>query len=314
MRRRGIGDIHGIARSDAESRLDVDQFLALKVLWKMDRNPKVFLTPNQILPFGTTANGIENARRRLKNDPAWSEYLKACGPPKAPNRPYAGILGRFAIVLQNQRIVATHAAAKKDRIKVVGSPITSKSGAPLGRSGGSSGVGVATVGQKTHEPPRGAFPLSTSQSLPSRSRSIEPEPKSMAPKDTAMIHFDYEVPIAKRTERADEQLVAVAAISFLQALCIQDTYQPAFWSPIRKPFRFGQTNFKAYVDGYLQQIGESLQPLDRGVSAAVLNVTARKRPPKNFEIEWQESAQMALWIREEQKSFWTTEKDPQTYQ
>lgn len=103
---------------------------------------------------------------------------------------------------------------------------------------------------------------------------------------------------------ADEHVVNTAAISFLQALFVRGL-EEAYWSPQRKGFRFGTTNFTAFTDGHLKIDGELR-------SAALVEVKARKRPKgdkPNFKIEWQESAQMALWITEEPSSFWTTAQE-----
>jgi len=302
---RSIGSIHGLTKTSSASSLEVDQFLALKVIWKMEDDINVLRRQSWATRIGTTPEKISTAREKLKKEGAWKAYLDALTKHLPPNASFPHQLGRFAMVLQNQSIVTRLTDAKHDKEKVVGSPITTRSGLQLGVDSIAVqwGPGVVGIGSEASHPQR---EHSSPPRPESRPRSKEGSESSKGKSEATIIsEFDYTMSKAERAAMADEQVVNTAAISFLQSLFVHKEARNAYWSPLRKGFRFGQTDFKAYTDGHLQIMGDSR-------SAALLEVKARRRPKPdddNFKIEWQESAQMALWIRDEPSSFWTTEQD-----
>jgi hypothetical protein len=302
---RDIGSLHGFAGElSSASKLDVDQFLALKTVWQMEPNINALSKNPWAARLGTTPEKILAVRHEMKQERAWKEYLESIGKLIPPNGPFEDKLGRFAMVLQNQRIATKLTDAKTDEQKVGGSPMVTRSGLQLGQVQAipilrwGPGVAGGSPQPKHPSPPRPeSNPRSNSDSH--SSRAVTEASVSI------MSWYDEKMSKAERATMADEQVINTAAISFLQGLFVGDAGRNAYWSPQRKGFQFGKSSFKAYTDGHLQIIGEAR-------SAAILEVKARKRPIQNandFKIEWQESAQMALWIRDEPSSYWTTEDD-----
>ncbi len=293
-----IVGLHGKKEFSSASTLALEQFLALKVIWKLERDINVLNRDGWAQRIGTLPGAIQRARNDLKKETAWNEYL-ACLPRKLPpNSAFPEQLGRFAMVLQNQRIVSKLSDAKRDAPKVEGSPMTTRSGLRLGEFDrvpapqlGNLGLGGRHVGTGPDNPQRQGQHASPARSQ-SRARSnADSELSDIISAASILSFYDETISKAERAAMADEQVVNTAAISFLQSLFVNDA-RTAYWSPQRKGFRFGKTNFKAYTDGHLQVVGEGDTR-----SAAILEVKARKRPGRDkddFKIEWQESAQMAL--------------------
>jgi hypothetical protein len=354
---RSVGSIHQLDEVASASSLGVEQFLALKVLWQMQTDLTLFTDPKSHnrwpARLGTTKEEISDVRKKLKKEASWKEYLKAADQKGLqPNASFSTTLGRFAMVLQNQKIVTKLNDAQDDREKVWGSPMKLRSddkkaaGNPIPLNfnlpAKGSGTDSGDPQKKQPSPPRSESRSSSvtgsdhskgKQPMPrpseSRSSSVtrsdhskgkQPMPRRSESSPTSTtdtenskattIHVvdyvDYDIPKAERVATADEQVVNTAAISFLQSLFVHDELRNAYWSPQRKGFAFGETTFQAITDGHLQIAGSM-------VSAALLEVKARRRPKVealDFKIEWQESAQMALWIRDEPSSFWTTEQEP----
>lgn len=213
------------------------------------------------------------------------------------------------MVLQNQRIVFTSNifSPTDDVVKVEGSPMKTRSGRTLQKFGhipkGQWGSGAEHVGGGV-DGPQGT--RKQPSPTPSQGPACSEDSFTSGSQASSLPWLDEEVPKVDRPGIAGEQVVNTAAICFLQSLFVHDT-RNAYWSPHRKGFRFGDTSFKAYTDGHLQIVGDSR-------SAAIVEVKARERPVMiltDFKIEWQESAQMALWIRTEPSSFWTTKEKPE---
>jgi hypothetical protein len=349
-----VGSVHQLEKIESASSLGVEQFLALKVLWQVQTRLDLFTdtTSRNRWPerLGTNREKISHVRKELKNEASWKEYLKAADQKGLhPDASFSKTLGRFAMVLQNQKIVTKLTVAENDPPKLFGSPMKlrsddkkgavapvtlkfnlgvrkteSESGDPHGKQWSppgsersSSAEGGDSQG-KRQSPPQ---PDSASKSIAEGDHSKgkqrmpqQPEMRGISPSESdtskattinVVDYYDYDMPKAERVGMADEQVVNTAAISFLQSLFVHDELRNAYWSPQRKGFVFGDTTFRAITDGHLQIAGTTN-------SAALLEVKARKRPPPqslDFKIEWQESAQMALWIRDEPSSFWTTEKE-----
>lgn len=298
---KNIGSLHGHEEFSSASKLPVDQFLALKAIWKFyDIN---HLANKDWAPrLGTNHAAIQEMRGELKKETAWRLYLDAVPKVLQPNQVFENHLGRFAMVLQNQKIVTKLDDAKHDQLKVVGSPITTRSGLRVQPPVHSTSMLQWQLAKTDDPQPRQPSPARPQSRAGSKAAS---EYSKAASDVTEGSWFDETLSKAERAKTADEQVVNTAAISFLQSLFVGDT-RTAYWTPQRKGFRFGQTDFKAITDGHLQVVGQVR-------SAAILEVKARKRPDitqKKFEIERQESAQMALWIRDEPSSFWTTPDAP----
>ena len=300
-----IVSLHVKQEFRSASKLALEQFLALKVIWNFQSNINVLCRKDWAQRLGTNPGAIIDACDNLRVEDAWNEYLKVIPNKRPPNSAISDRLGRFAMVLQNQRIVFELNVAKRDMLKVEGSPMKTRSGLRLGESGHIHGpqwnLEEEHVGGGVDDPQRQGKHPSPARSQSTASSKADTEHSAAS----FMSWFDDTISKAERAAMADEQVVNTAAISLLQSLFVHGT-RTAYWTPQRKGFRFGKTSFKAYTDGHLQIAGESR-------SAAIVEVKARRRPPttsKDFKIEWQESAQMALWIREEPSSFWTTEQDP----
>jgi hypothetical protein len=352
-----VGSIHEFKEVDSASSLGVEQFLALKVLWKVQTNISVLKDTHSSSPWlarlGTTRQEILDMGEKLKKDTEWKMYLETLQESGLrPNASFSTKLGRFAMVLQNQTIVTKLSDAKSDDQKVWTSPMKLRSGLKLGvgdpqllqfnPTAKGAGSESGDPQRKQPSPPRPESRSSSNTESPSskgKQRS-SPSPvnklRSAAESDdtggkqqspprpqsrpisvagtelsktnsdiTVTSQYDFDMSKEERAGMADEQVVNTAAISFLQSLFVHEP-RNAYWSPQRKGFRFGKTSFKALTDGHLQITGETR-------SAAILEVKARTRPhalAADYKIEWQESAQMALWIRDEPSSFWTTEKEP----
>jgi hypothetical protein len=302
---RKVGSIHDFITHSSASKIDVDQFLALKVLWKIEPDINALKNEPWAKRLGTTSQEISSVRVGLRQHPTWREYEKALSEPsQPPTAPISDKLGPFMSVLQNQRIVQHLNVSEEDQQKVLGSPMVTRSGKRLGE--------IQPVPMKSWGPglkPKPVVPQSRQASPAGKegSRGSNPESDISVPSSDVSILSDYyfNLPKAQRAAMADEQVVNTAAISFLQSVSIDRLNRNSFWSPQRKGFRFGNTRFRAFTDGHLQILGQAR-------SAAILEVKARKRPTKkarDYKIEWQESAQMALWIRDEPSSYWTAGED-----
>lgn len=282
-----IGSLHGYAKDfNAASVMEVEQFLALKVIWNIVGDLNALTAGHWLTRVGASMLDISATRRELSESYSWMSYLDVLTKRQFAF-PAATGLARFATVLQNQKIVARTAEGKHDELKVVGSPITTRHRSPVG-SHGSHQVQEWGPGVETHQPK----PWSPARVNYSRTDSVPGFPV-----------FDYETERKARVLMADEQVVKTAAVSFLQSLFVHNL-GAAFWSSQRRAFRLGQTRFQAYVDGHLQFI-------DGADAAAILTVKARRRPnraERDFSIEWEESAQMALWICDDTASCWKTEQ------
>ena len=305
---RGIVSIHEMTELDSASKIKVDQFFALKVVWRMERDFNKLKDDKWASRFGTTHAEISATSEQMsKSDGAWKLYLDSILKSSKPTGPFPEGLGRFALVLQNQSIVRRLAEGSDQDVQGRGSPVQTRAQtqAALGSAqtprlaSRDSSVDAGKVGaQQSH---------SSTGRIESRHASPVGSEDSKANSDaTVYSGVNWTVPKAVRDAMADEQVVNTAAISFLQSLFVFDNSQKAYWSSQRKGFVLGKTKFKALVDGHLQVIDESR-------SAAILEVKARRRPPiasNDSKIEWQESAQMALWISEEPSSYWTDPQDP----
>jgi hypothetical protein len=303
---RGIGSIHGLIITDSASKIKVDQFLALKVLWTIETDINRLKDADWAARLGTTPQELSATRVSLRKDSAWGLYLDTIPSSLKPFSPFSDKLGRFAMVLQNQSIVNRLAEGTFEHVKARGSPIVTRGRAQLNIGNiaaprwapRDTSVGSEKDGSQSHH--------SSPDRPDSRPNSTGTSEASKAASDATIISgIDWALSKAVRDAMADEQVVNTAAISFLQSLFVGNDSQHAYWSPQRKGFCFGTTKFKAFVDGHLQVVNEAR-------SAAILEVKARRRPPltsNDFKIEWQESAQMALWIREEPSSYWTTQAD-----
>jgi hypothetical protein len=300
---RGIVSIHEIKDLSSASKIKVDQFLALKVIWRTERDFNQLKDAKWASRFGTTHAKISETREHMsKSDGAWKLYLDSIPNDLKPNDRFSEKLGRFALVLQNQKIVRRLKEGSDEHVQGRSSPIGTRAqkqaaidNAQAPRSASrdlSVDAGIVGAQQGRSSSGRRVSPVGSDDSKANSDATINSG-------------VDFTLPKAVRDAMADEQVVNTAAISFLQSLFVCDGSQQAYWSSQRKGFAFGKSKFKALVDGHLQIIGESR-------SAAILEVKARRRPPvasNDFKIEWQESAQMALWIREEPSSYWTDRED-----
>jgi hypothetical protein len=308
-----IGSIESYTKDvSAASTLGADQFLSLKVIWKMETDVSSLIAAPWVDRLGTNTSELAGARKELKGRSHWNDYMRAIAHAKQlPSLPVPRELGPFAFVLQNQTIVAGMTEGKEDELKVWGAPTLTSSGSRLGppMSIGTPRWGPEIASARSYGTPQ-PKPWSPARMQYSNSAKADARPsKPVSSAEAAYFpSFDYRLSSRTRASVADEHVVKAAAISFLQSLFIH-TLQNAFWCSQRKAFRLGLTKFQAYVDGHLQVLNQAR-------SAAILDVTARKRPSakdgNTFSIEWQESAQMALWITEEPFSFWKTGQDRNT--
>lgn len=280
-------DIHSLGDPDSASKIQVEQFLTLKVLWPRRSQSQISAFLKGI---GFDTYSFSKETESMERRSAWNLYLDAlqknanAGQEKRP-RPYTlnsvfpDEMGPFALVLYNQLEIVDlpKDGAHEDLSKVEFTP----SRAPRKRR---QGHGVSNAPPEPHTPQdefsRGAIEISS----PAYEGGVK-------------------VPDAK-----DEQIVNLALINFLSAVWINDE-RNSEWSLKRKEFKFESkgngAGFLARTDGHLRVTSRLGLP-DR--SGAILEVKARRRPnstDKDHRIEMQESAQMALWIYQEPHSHWT---------
>jgi hypothetical protein len=294
---------------NSASKMGSRQFLSLKVIWVVEK-PRTLQGLQWPARLGTSSAEILALQQELKQEGAWRSYLDNIGGKLPPTDPIDGELGRFALVLQNQRIATTLNPSKYeyDRQKVAGTPMRTRSGLRIGQAPPGPAFQIPTG---EHTSPARSASKTRSEGQPrssSKSSSFTDAASHQAASDAAVssIAFvDDKMTKAERAAIADEQVINTAAISFLQALFVGDAGRNAYWTPDRKGFQFGKSSFRAITDGHLQISGKPR-------SAAILEVKARERPSDMRTdpiIEWQESAQMALWILAEPFSYWTTEQE-----
>ena len=300
--------IHEFKDRDSGSKMTVLQYLALKTIWK-GYDPNDIIKDEWALRFGSTEMELLEQSTKMSEDDAWRTYLNILEttPKPKPHSNFPRKLGRFATVVQNQLEVSNLKPTERELQKVIVSPIS----------------GRTRLRAKSVQPVPFVRPVSTnisqgdsnSSEREGRAREAEERPGLRAVSqisDHASVSsvIDFDIPRRERDVTIDEQVVNTAAINFLQNLFVHGGLEYAYWSAQRKGFCLGNgsrgsTAFKAFTDGHLKvKRGDEIR------SAAILEVKARKRPTRDdFSVEWQETAQMALWIYEEPSSYWTSKTD-----
>lgn len=285
-RRVVTGGIHDFAHSlTPKSKFGLRQFLALKTIWR-EGSADELLSDAWLARLGGDMNYISDLRTYLHHDQAFKIYLTNLDSPVRRNRGVAGLraeLGPFASVLQTQRIVSQLTESWDDEPKLTGL----------------SGLQPRAGRAQTNIQSSSTASSSIMNSLAQAGSSVESADSMAVPTED---HALLDSPHARRVEEAStacEQVVKNAALSYLQGM-FATSLAKSYWSAQPKKLRFGRSRLQASVDGHLQL-------LDSSKSAALLNVSAHKRRSRergDFRTEWLESAQMALWIEQEPRSFW----------
>lgn len=278
-------DIHRLENSESASKIQVKQFLALKVIWPVQEQSDMSTFFNGI-GFDNTLF-LEESNSMAQRD-AWILYLDALQKnedareerrrePYTLSSVFPDKMGPFALVLHNQLEIEDIAEnnADEDLDKVEVTPRRVQRELRPRRD-------ISYYPSTPHTPQNKSFFDDIEMSSPAH----EGEPKLSYAKD--------------------EQIVNLALINFLNAIWINER-RNSEWSLKRKAFNFESkgdgADFLARVDGHL---GITHRLADR--SGAILEVKARRRPQRrrgDHKIEMQESAQMALWIYQEPYSHWT---------
>jgi hypothetical protein len=273
-------NIHNLTAPNSASEIEVRQYLALKVLW---RNQKQTEMEEYLETIGFEKGIFEKKRSSMNNRKAWRLYIKAIrdntnSPPGL--KPYnrfsilSDDLGGFQLVLHDQLEVLD-----------------------LSTTANNVAVSKAQV-------------MPMLERLRPRHGQLSDQLVPQTPQQHSMFNVMQDVSASKHDEpkfpdAKDEQIVNSALVNFLHAVWI-DEERNAEWKLKRKEFRFccrdTGTGFTARTDGHLE-----MRSHFQSHSAGILEVKARARPrkdPGDHKIEMQESAQMTLWIAQEPESHW----------
>lgn len=286
--------IHDFPEPKSGSRITIEQFLTLRILWQDKENNCLAGFLKAINIDGTR---FKTERKAMNQDSSWKTYLMAVKERShKSNSTFEKELGSFGLVykhqLQAQNLPDKPESDDVDKVIVskihpirqaslqhgTANPswVLKDSGNPKNRSILSSPGGGTAFGSDPFEDTMNTLILEAPS--PPRDQDLPCEPPSQ-----------------------DEQIVNTACVNFLDALSIFDD-RHADWSLHRKSFRFRSktgVTFQARTDGHLRRHGGNR-------SDAIIEVKARSRyySSTKSQIDMQQSAQMALWIFCEPNSHW----------
>ena len=277
-RRYKTASIHDLESLESASKITVEQFLSLRVLWPKLRKVEELYRNTPASLFNSSEEELQKSRSEMKSKGGpWNAYLEAIeGRGLHETSSFPKELGEYALVLQNQLEASKLQNSLSDSNRIRLTPYPKRD--LKGKKPDYTGKGSSPQSQGSYHPSDGSY-------VP---EAVPPMTREEA----------FGLPIG------DEQVVNTAAINFLNALFIHDK-RPATWTLQRKQFKFSSLSveFEARTDGHFQVHGKER-------SAAILEVKPRVRLfERGCRIEMQESAQMVLWIFQEPNSHWAPSKE-----
>lgn len=286
-------DIHNLVAPNSGSLVNVEQFLALKVIWvkQKQRHADKYLTS-----IGFEEGVFDKRRNAMMAREAWKCYLDMVDDNHKADlerRPFpwtldsefpdrlGGFQSAFDHQLEIQLLSKESNNADVEKVTVSSMPGVS----PMAPVTPRLERLRPRMQNFSYAPPEPETPQRPSVFRPTVDMSARKNEQPNLPKAT------------------DESIVNTALVDFLKAVWV-DEKRRSGWSLEKKAFHFHPQGtgigFTALTDGHLRVTNRS---------AAILEVKARVRPrtdPGNHKIEMQESAQMALWIAQEPESHWTS--------
>jgi hypothetical protein len=294
------GDRHKLSSASSASQIDIEEFLALRTLW-LEKDLNALQKSHE--DFGIKRSHADKATEVLENHtPGWPEYLRFTpnNTARKSGDPLPTEAAGFASVLHNQREIFTRLSSNKEEIKVIRSPYRLRPRGPPETFAGQIGGGIAR--HDALQTPQRAAPQTPQRLVPQTPQRPVPQTPLVSPFDVES-PFDKDIPTP--APAADEQIVNIALIGLLQGLIVHQ-HRRADWTIQRKIFRCGRkgsiAEFEARTDGALQNHSNKR-------CIAIIEVKARRRAGQ-FQIQMQESAQMAAWIDTEPESYWEVEGSP----
>lgn len=263
------------------SRIENSQFLSLRVLWNVSRNPHLrlndFFEDNKAEEFLFGRNGIALAQAELQPVEPWTAYLKHLADPQSMKRHQLPSLGVFALVDKHQTEV-------RGLDSYYGSDV-------------SEGVRITRYDLRARSAPV-SYRLESTPTRPGKGSNAPRTPPSLegqmaklelgSPFNSYSPMTDSDIPPSLLFPRArDEQIVNTALIDLLEGITLYLSFE-AHWTLHRHAFKFD--DWEARVDGYLESRS--------GMPMAIVEVKSRRREAYSemSRIRMQEGAQMAAWI------------------
>jgi hypothetical protein len=275
-----VYNVHELKILSSASKVDEEQFLSLRVLWK---TPTKISPDPQMLGIASEQN---NAVEFLKSLSCWKAYLADIKNKTSEDLPAQHPfpdLGTFTLVRDSQ--LEASLVDGPDSFTAAFSPASKN-----------------TRAQHTKRPDPEESPTlgkgKGSADLVDQLSGLDLDPELSPESSPEMIRSS---PISKQTESKlfpptkDEQIVNTALILFLKAISIHKLRRPA-WTIHRRTFKFDFASGKleARTDGYL-----NLKAGGENQVKAIVEVKARVR---HNMTRMQESAQMVAWIATESES------------
>lgn len=279
LAKRGLekSTIHTVDLASA-SKIGLDQFLLLRVLWKKHEKRK------DVIKFLGLQDWVKKAQKELRGLQSWSTYCSSFGiDERIPE-------GTFAIVRHYQLD-----AAKTDE-----APTPTMFDTPIARrTRGRLLQQVQSKMRDTHL----STPTPKSTNIPENWSASESDDEDIPTPPGAETPVPQELVNVMYPPTKDEQIVNTALIVLLNALTIHLESFSSKWTLHRKAFiaTFGDAEFEARTDGYLND--------HRDKPSVIVEVKPVMRSTKLSAIRMQESAQMVAWIKsddyETQRNFMT---------
>ncbi|RAO68383.1 uncharacterized protein BHQ10_004395 [Talaromyces amestolkiae] len=257
--------IHTVDLASA-SKIGLDQFLLLRVLWKEHRGRK------DLIKFLGLQHWMREAQKELLGLQSWSKYCSSFGAgERIPE-------GTFAIV-RHYQLEAT---------KTDGTPTPTMFDTPIARrTRGQLFQQVQLKMRNTHL----STPTPKSTNVPENWSYLESDDEDEPTPYRVETPVPRELVNIMYPPTKDEQIVNTALIVLLNALTIHLDSFSSKWTLHRKAFiaTFGDAAFEARTDGYLND--------HRGKPSVIVEVKPVMRSAKLSAIMMQESAQMVAWIK-----------------
>lgn len=256
--------IHTVDLASA-SKIGLDQFLLLRVLWK--KKPR-----KDLIKFLEIQGWMRKAQKELLGLQSWSKYCNSFG--AGERNPE----GTFAIV-RHYQIEAT---------KTDGTPTPTMFDTPIAkRTRGQRVQQIQLEMRNMHL----STPTRKSTNVPENWSCSESEDEDEPTPDRPETPVPHELVNVMYPPTKDEQIVNTALIVLLNALTIHLDSFSSKWTLHRKAFiaTFGEAAFEARTDGYLNN--------RQGKPSVIVEVKPVMRSTKLSAIRMQESAQMIAWIK-----------------
>lgn len=270
--------VHG-GRLASASQMGYDQFLLLRVLWKINKR-KVSNTERIVTLLGL-GDDFKRAETKLRSYQSWQTYFNGFSDSQPTE-------GTFAIV-HHYRLEVAKTDPDNEDLQFY-TPISKRTRSLQSR--------MQNLNLETPTRPSRSGSARVMLKMP-EDNSLEFDEDDQEPHwstDEEPSLFRPETPLSPGQERLlypatkDEQIVNTSLLVFLNALTIHFNDVPSNWTLHRKAFRakFEKAEYEARTDGYLSD--------NRGNTKVLLEVKPVKRSAKSALIQMQESAQMVAWI------------------